>query len=71
MTDSSEKVIKTTCASHNGLRGKKPICVGACPTRALDAGSIQDLKSKYGLNREVKGFSYSQDLGPSVLFKSK
>jgi anaerobic dimethyl sulfoxide reductase subunit B len=51
--------------------GKKPICVESCPTRALDAGPLEDLQKKYGNVREVEGFSYFKDLQPSVIFKSK
>jgi len=29
----------------------KPICVEACPTRALDAGPLDELKAKYGQGR--------------------
>lgn len=29
-------------------RGEKPLCVAACPLRALDFGPIEELRSKYG-----------------------
>ena len=50
---------------------KKPICVDACPMRALDAGPVEELKAKYGDVREAAGFVYSQDCIPSTIFKSK
>jgi anaerobic dimethyl sulfoxide reductase subunit B len=50
--------------------GRKPICVDACPTRALDAGSIEDLRLKYGDVRNAGGFVYST-AGPCVTFKLK
>ena len=51
--------------------GKNPICVDACPARALDAGPIDQLIAKYGKTREAEGFLYSAELAPSVVFKPK
>ncbi len=51
--------------------GKKPICVAGCPMRALDSGPLEELKAKYGDAEEAEGFTYSDELKPSVLFKPK
>jgi anaerobic dimethyl sulfoxide reductase subunit B (iron-sulfur subunit) len=51
--------------------GKKPICVEACPTWALDAGPLDELRAKYGDVKNAEGFVYSRDLAPSVTFKPK
>ncbi len=50
---------------------KKPACVDACPTLALDAGPIEELRAKYGDVREAEGFVYSEELVPSIVFKPK
>ena len=50
---------------------KKPICVDACPMRALDAGPLDELKAKYGDIRETEGFAYSDEVMPSIVFKQK
>jgi NADPH-dependent glutamate synthase beta subunit-like oxidoreductase len=50
---------------------KKPVCVMACPMRAMDAGPVDELNSKYGDEREAEGFSYSKTTDPSVCFKPK
>lgn len=50
---------------------KKPICVEACPMRALDAGPLEELKAEYGDIQEAEGFTYSKRVGPSVVFKPK
>jgi len=50
---------------------KKPICVEACLMRALDAGPIDELKAKYGDLKEVVGFSYSEKIKPSIIFKPR
>jgi len=51
--------------------GKKPICVEACPMRALDAGPLQELRGKYGELKEAQGFAYSAKLEPAVTFRPK
>jgi len=51
--------------------GKKPVCVDACPMRAMDAGTIEELRGKYGDIREAEGFVYSEKLIPSIVFKPK
>jgi len=51
--------------------GKKPVCVAGCPTRALDAGPINEIRAKYGEVQEAVGFAYGENLVPSVIFKPK
>jgi len=51
--------------------GKDPICVEACPARALDAGPMEKLEAKYGDVGEAEGFVYSDECGPSVVFTPK
>ena len=51
--------------------GKKPVCVEACPMRALDAGPLDELKEKYGHIKKAAGFVYSPDVKPSIIFKEK
>lgn len=50
---------------------KKPICVDACPLRALDAGPLEELESRYGDLKEVMGFLYAEETRPSVVFKAR
>ncbi len=50
---------------------KKPACVDACPMRAMDAGPIEELMTKYGDIREAEGFVCNEELIPSVVFKPK
>ncbi len=50
---------------------KLPVCVEACPTRALDAGPLDELKVKYGDIQEAEGFVYSNRTKPSVVLKPK
>jgi len=43
-------------------QGQKPTCVDSCPTRALDAGPLEELQMKYGNTREAEGFTYRPGL---------
>jgi anaerobic dimethyl sulfoxide reductase subunit B (iron-sulfur subunit) len=52
-------------------QGLKPICVAACPMRALDAGPLDELMRKYGKVRAAEGFTFSSKIEPSVIFKLK
>ncbi|MFX0020960.1 MAG: 4Fe-4S dicluster domain-containing protein [Candidatus Hermodarchaeota archaeon] len=52
-------------------QGKQTICVEACPMYALDAGSLEELRVKYGDINEAEGFKYIKNIGPCVLFKPK
>ena len=50
---------------------KKPICVEACPMRALDAGPLDELKATYGEIKNAYGFVYSSMVEPSIVNKPK
>ena len=51
--------------------GKKPICVDACPMRALDSGPLTELKKKYRGQKGSEGFVYSAKAKPTIIFKPK
>ena len=65
------KVQKCNLCLDRWEENKKPICVEACPMRALDAGPLDELEAKYGRGREAKGFPGHHECRPSVTFKSK
>jgi len=53
------------------VQKKKPICVDACPMRALDAGPLVALRADYGEVRHVEGFTCAQTTQPSIIFKPR
>jgi anaerobic dimethyl sulfoxide reductase subunit B len=59
------------CYDDRLLKGKPPICVAACPMRALDFGPIDELEKKYDKPGDAEGFVYSQELCPSIIIKPK
>ena len=69
--DTTAKMEKCNLCLDRWAEGKKPVCVMACPTRALDAGPMDDMKAKYGDVIEAEGFRYSKRFKPSVVFKPK
>ncbi len=50
------------------MENKEPICVAACPLRALDARPLDNLKARYGSGKEAEGFVYSLETKPSIIF---
>ena len=53
------------------VKNKKPICVDACPMRALDADPLEELKAQYGEVQQVEGFTYAKKTKPSIIFKPR
>ncbi len=50
---------------------KPPICVAACPNRALDAGPLEEMQEKYGNETSAVGFICDDKLRPSIVFNPK
>jgi len=58
----------TMCIDRLEL-GELPICVLACPTRALDFGPLSSLMGRYGDRRDLEDMPSSQTTRPSVVVK--
>jgi len=50
---------------------EKPLCVVSCPTRALDAGWLSEIKNIFGGNQNARGFIYDAEVKPAIIFKCK
>jgi anaerobic dimethyl sulfoxide reductase subunit B (iron-sulfur subunit) len=48
----------------------KPVCVMACPGRALDFDTLENLQKKYGTSRDLEGMPSSAEVKPAVVFKA-
>jgi len=70
-TEANAKMHKCDLCIDRWAEGKKPVCVSSCPMQALDAGPIDELKTKHGDIRDTEGFTYSETLSPSITFKPK
>ena len=69
--EQGSKMSKCNFCIHRWEDKKLPVCVEACPTRALDAGPLDELQAKYGDIQAAEGFLYSQQTKPAVIFKPK
>ncbi len=70
-TEENARMQKCDLCLDRWVENKKPICVEACPMRALDAGPLDQLKTKYGNIKKVDGFFYSTKIDPSIIFNPK
>jgi anaerobic dimethyl sulfoxide reductase subunit B (iron-sulfur subunit) len=46
-----------------------PVCVMSCPQRALDFGTMSDMKSKYGTNQQLEDMPDPSVVKPAIVFK--
>jgi anaerobic dimethyl sulfoxide reductase subunit B (iron-sulfur subunit) len=51
-------------------QGLKPVCIMACPKRALDFDTLENLQKKYGTLRDLEGMPSSAEVKPAVVFKA-
>jgi len=70
-TETNAKMQKCNLCIDRLDQGKKPICVDACPMRALDAAPLPDLKREYGETITAVGFAYDNEIKPAICFKPK
>ncbi len=63
------KAQKCTMCIDRLVRGDKPICVLACPTRALDFDLLSALMMTYGDNRDLEDMPSGRTTRPAVVFK--
>ena len=71
-----EKGIVQKCDACSALReafGGNPICVDACPMRALDFGDMEELRAKYGgdLVSECLGMPSAETTSPNILIEPR
>ena len=69
--DENAKIQKCDFCLDRLNENKGPICVAACPMRALDFGPMEELVRKYGDVRKVRSFGYSPQAEPSIVFKPR
>lgn len=69
--DCDFKVEKCNLCLDRLNQGKKPICVDACPTEALEVAPMEELSKRHGHCHEVDGFVFSKEANPSIILKRK
>lgn len=58
---------KCDCCKDILAKGGEPVCVGACPQRALHFGQIDELRAEYGDLRDVQPLPSSEATGPNIV----
>ncbi|MDD3893412.1 MAG: dimethylsulfoxide reductase subunit B [Syntrophomonadaceae bacterium] len=48
-------------------QGKQPVCVSACPMRALNYGLMEELQQKYGTCNQTKGMPDAEVTQPALV----
>lgn len=61
------KSVKCNMCADRVAEGKQPICVEACPLRALDFGDIEELRAKYGTVAEVAPLPAASETEPNLV----
>ncbi len=70
--EKAAKMQKCDLCLERLAEGKQPVCVESCPMYALDAGPLDVLRAKYDKTTAgAEGFTPSERLKPSVLFKPR
>lgn len=63
------QAVKCDLCQNRVAEGKTPICVEACPLRALDFGDIQELQEKYGSDAAIAPLPTADLTIPSLVIK--
>lgn len=62
--------VKCDGCADRVAEGKAPICVDACPLRALDFGDIGDLRARYGSNSGIAPLPEPRYTRPNITIKA-
>lgn len=62
---------KCTMCYEKVSAGELPICVAACPTRALDFGPLEEMEKRYGKLRQLEDMPDAGLVEPAIIFKAR
>ncbi|PWL78502.1 MAG: oxidoreductase [Coriobacteriia bacterium] len=62
---------KCTMCYDRLVEGELPICVAACPQRALDFGPIEEMRERYGDLAALEDMPSPDTVQPAVVFKPR
>ena len=65
----TKKAVKCDGCRDRVIAGSKPICVEACPVRALEFDLIETLRSKYGTNASIAPLAAPDMTSPNLVVK--
>lgn len=61
------KSVKCNMCAERVAEGKQPICVEACPLRALDFGDIDELRAACGTDAEIAPLPAASESQPNLV----
>ena len=62
-----KKAVRCDMCADRVAEGKQPICVEACPLRALDFGEISELRQKYGEMADIAPLPSADETKPNIV----
>lgn len=62
-------VVKCDACQDRVKAGNKPVCVEACPMRALDYGDLEELEQKYGPSSNIAPLPDTRYTNPHLIVK--
>lgn len=65
--EEKKKAVRCDLCADRVSQGKQPICVEACPLRALDFGEISELRKKYGEVAAVAPLPSADETKPNIV----
>ena len=65
--EEKKKAVRCDLCANRVTQGKQPICVEACPLRALDFGEISELRKKYGEVAAVAPLPSADETKPNIV----
>ena len=69
LDEKAHKMTKCDACADRLVKGEKPVCVAACPQRALDFGYIDELKAKYGDGEHISPLPSPSLTKPNLIVK--
>lgn len=65
--EEKKKIVKCDLCASRVAEGEQPICVEACPLRALDFGDIDELRAKYGEVAAIAPLPSEEETHPNIV----
>lgn len=66
--DTKQKVMSKCHGCHERvMNGRKPVCVESCPQRALEFGSVEQLRAKYGAEASIAPLPSARKTKPNLI----
>ena len=69
LDETAHKMHKCDVCADRLVQGLRPICVEACPQRAIEFGEISELHKKYGDNADIAPLPSSSLTKPSLVIR--